>query len=427
MNLIKDLPELTQAGVISKETASAIQDFYEKKKNSSNNPLFIIFGILGSILVGLGIILILAHNWDELGRVTKTIIAFVPLVTGQLTCAYVFFKKSNSNAWSESASAFLFIAVGASISLISQIYNIPGNLGSFLLTWSLLCLPLIYLMKSSIASILYLIGITCFACEANYWSSSSNESQWFWFLYLGVLPHYYHLYKNKPISNFMTFHNWIIPISLLIVLGSVAQSTEELLVPAYFSLLGLFYLIGDLEFIRNQKSRNNGYRILSSIGTIGMLLVLSFDWYWDHLKYTNFSFKEFLLAPEFIATAIITILAGGLLVMKFKNSSFNTFKPISFLLLAFIGIFLVGMYSNAAIILINFCVLALGILTIRNGAQQNHLGIMNFGLLIITALVTCRFFDTDLSFVIRGIMFLAVGTGFFSLNYWLLKKRTNHA
>jgi hypothetical protein len=75
------------------------------------------------------------------------------------------------------------------------------------------------------------------------------------------------------------------------------------------------------------------------------------------------------------------------------------------------------------VILTNFFVLAIGILTIREGAKQNHLGILNYGLLIITALVICRFFDTDLSFILRGILFMLVGAGFFAANYWMMKKR----
>ena len=133
------------------------------------NRLFIVFGIFGAILVGLGIILLVAHNWDDLSRTTKSFFAFLPLVVGQILCGFVLIKKTDSVAWRESATAFLFFSVGACISLITQIYNIPGNLSSFLLTWMLLCLPLVYLMRSSITSLLYLTGITYYAVETSYW------------------------------------------------------------------------------------------------------------------------------------------------------------------------------------------------------------------------------------------------------------------
>jgi len=48
---------------------------------------------------------------------------------------------------------------------------------------------------------------------------------------------------------------------------------------------------------------------------------------------------------------------------------------------------------------------------------------LNYGLLVIAALVICRYFDTDLSFVVKGLLFLVVGLGFFFANYRLIKSR----
>lgn len=423
MSVLKDLPELIKAEVITQETANRIQDYYKNKSSSSTNRLFIVFAILGAILVGLGIILIIAHNWDELSRSTKTLFAFLPLLIGQILCGFVLLKKQHSVAWRESGTVFLFFSIGACISLISQIYNIPGNLSSFLLTWMLLCLPLIYVMKSSISSLLYLIGITYYVAETNYWSYPSNESYLYWLLLLMALPHYYLLYKKKPESNFMVFHNWIIPLSLVISLGTVAKNTNELMFIAYFNLFGLLYLIGNLEFFTQQKSRNNGYRLLGSLGTIVLLLILSFDWFWEDLRRADFQFDEIISAPEFLASAITLILAGVLFYLQHKNKALRDVKPIAPIFILFIATFILGLTSPYSVVLINIYVLAIGILTIRDGAKQDHLGILNYGLLIITVLVICRFFDTDLSFVIRGILFVSVGAGFFAANYWMLKKR----
>src|SRR5574339_135276 len=329
MNMLKDIPDLLSAGIISQETADKIHNYYASKRKNSANRIFIVFGIFGAILVGLGIILLVAHNWDDLSRTTKSFFAFLPLVLGQILCGFVLIKKNDRVIWRESASAFLFFAVGACLSLITQIYNIPGNLSSFLLTWMLLCLPLIYIMRSSITSLLYLIGVTYYACEGGYWSYPSSESYLYWLLFLAALPHYYFLYKEKPESNFMIFHNWIVPVSLMVSLGTVAKNAEDLMYIAYFSLFGLFCLIGSSRFFQRQKLRNNGYKILGSLSTVVLLLILSFDWFWSDLRTREFSFNELLSSPEFFASAAISLTGFIILFLQTRNKTIREIEPMA--------------------------------------------------------------------------------------------------
>lgn len=425
MSLLKDIQELVKQDLISDNQAEDIRTYYQKKNSQSGNRLFTIFGVLGAILVGLGIILIVAHNWDELSRLTKTIFAFIPLITGQVLCGFALIKKRENQTWKEGSSAFLFFAVGASISLVSQIYHIQGELSSFLFTWILLCLPLIYVMKSSINSLFCIIGITTYACELAYWNHPESSAYLYWLLILAILPHYYHLYKNRPESNFMVFHNWLLALSMVICLGTLSDKHGEFMFIAYFSLFACLYLLGNVRFFSQQKLLNNAYKFLGTLGTIILLLVLSFDWFWEDLRNKPYLFKEIIVSPEFMASTILTVLAVLILLLQQKNKKLLSVKPMSLIFILFIYAFLTGLSSSISVLLINLYVFVIGILTIREGARKDHLGILNFGLLIITALVTCRFFDENLSFVIRGILFVSVGVGFFVTNFVMLKKRKN--
>lgn len=426
MTLPKDLDELVKSKIISEGTAEKIQMFYQAKEDKPNNRLFAIFGVFGAILIGLGLILIIAHNWDQLSRNIKTVFAFIPLLIGQFLVGYTILKKYSSLTWRDSSSAFLFFAVGACISLISQIYNIPSNLGSFILLWMLLMLPIVYIMKSSITSLLYIIGITFYACEVGYWSKPNSEPYVYWLLLIAIIPHYYSLYKNHFISNYLSFHNWIIPLSILIVLGTISQDLGELMMIAYISLLGLFYLIGQLPILKNQKLINNGYLIIGSLGTIILLLIISFDDFWKGLRTKDFQFDDIILSPEIITSVLISIIAGVLLYKKIKKSSFKSIEPIEVIFILFIIVFLIGLTSSVSVILINLIIFILGILTILQSTKMNHIGFLNYGLLTITALLITRFFDTDISFIIRGVLFILVGVGFFVTNYWMLKKRKSY-
>jgi uncharacterized membrane protein len=423
MSMLNDIQELVSAEVISRETGDKIRDYYRDKRELSINWLYLIFGALGAILVGLGIILLIAHNWDELSLTVKTGIAFLPLIAAQILCGFSLIKKRQSVSWRESSSVFLFFAVGACISMISQIYHIPGNLSSFILSWMMLCLPLIYLMSSSIVSLFYLIGITYYACETGYWSSPVSESYTYWLLLFLNLPHYYQLYKKKPGSNFMTFHNWFIPLSVVISLGTLSNSNREFMYIAYFNLFAFLYLLGNLKFFDKRKLSDNGYLITGTLGTLILLLILSFDWFWKELENKSFRFNELMPSPEFIASAVFLFLAGSLFYTRQKRKAIRDIHPIAVVFILFMITFFIGWISGISVVLINLYVFAIGILTILDGVKRNHLGVLNFGLLIITALVTCRFFDEAISFVFRGILFVSVGIGFFATNQMILKRR----
>jgi uncharacterized membrane protein len=423
MSIENNLTELVKAEVISQNTASDIQAYYELKKSNSGNKLFIAFGILGALLVGLGIILIIAHNWDDLSKFIKTVFAFIPLVIGQFVCGYAIVKDKDSKVLRESGASFLFFGIGASIALVSQIYHIPGGTGTFLLTWMLLCLPIIYLVRSSFISLLYICGITYYACSIGYWEYPYGEPYLYWVLFVLIMPYYFKFLKGSKESNFLVFHNWFIPLSVISVFGTLADSHEEVMYLGFMSLFGFFYLIGNQEYFLNQKLRNSGYNIIGTLGIIVLLLTLSFDWFWERM--IRHELKEGLSSsPEMIATALLFIFSVFLLIKNKRDTNILQIKPLDIMFIIFSVVFCIGFYSTSlAIVLDNLLVLSLAIWYVIQGARSNHLAILNFGMITIAVLVTCRFFDRDLTFVVRGVLFIVVGVGFFTANYLMLKKR----
>ncbi len=419
----KELEELRSAGVITSEIAEHIQAYYQDRDAAAPNRLYIAFGILGALLVGLGLILIIAHNWDQFPRATKTILAFIPLILGQGGVLFTLLKRKEAVAWKEGSGTFLYFAVGACMAMISQIYNIPGDISDFLLTWMLLIVPLIYVLRSSIVSLLYLAGITYFAGEVGYWKYPVGEPYLYWGLLLLAVPHYYWLLRNRPKSNFTTFHNWLVPLSVIAVLGTISDGSFFIMFATYMSLFGVLYLIGQLDFFNRQKLRNNGYLILGSTGMLVLLLVGSFSAFWEAVGEESQK-ASFLSSPHLWAIALLVTLAIFLLFISGRQGKGMRSNPINLVFALYLLLFLLGQQlPGPATILINFLVFLMGVFTINRGTEANHLGILNYGLLIITALIFCRFFDTNLSFVLRGLLLMAVGVGFFLFNSWFLKKR----
>ena len=76
-----------------------------------------------------------------------------------------------------------------------------------------------------------------------------------------------------------------------------------------------------------------------------------------------------------------------------------------------------------AAILFNVYVFAMSVGLIAGGVRGRRLGLVNAGMLLLSALILCRFFDADLSFVVRGVAFIALGTGFLVTNLVMLRRK----
>lgn len=415
--IINELPYLVKNEVISQETSDRIESFYLKSEVNSPNRLLTVFGVLGSVLVGLGVILIIAHNWDFFPKSIKTLLAFLPLLLGQVMSGYSILKKK-STSWSESSGVFLFFAVGSSMALISQIYNIPGNFNTYLLTWIALCLPLVYLLRSNALFLLTIIFSTYYACEFGF---ANEKSPWLYLLLIAsIIPFYLLKLKREGLVNLIAVSNWLLPLSLTVVAGSFVYSEWELLPVIYLLLFSSLYLIGMLPVFKNHSLRKNGYAVLGSLGMVIVLLITSFKLIWEKL-YISINYSS----QEFVIVVILLLINVGLLVFNKLNSKKENFNLFLYVGCLFAMIFFLGSQFNlVGTILVNALLFFLGVMAIKRGVDKIHFAIMNYGLLILSALIVCRFFDTNMSFVVRGLLFVLIGAGFFVANYTMVKLNT---
>lgn len=421
--IARELNELLEAGIINDETAHNIQAYYDSKKVDSGGRLTLIFSILGATLVGLGIILIVAHNWDNFSRSFKTFFAFLPMIVGQVACGYSLFKKKENRSWAEGSSVFLFFAIGATISLISQVYHIEGDMASFLLTWLLLGLPLVYLMPSSMVGLLYIGWVTWYANEKGY--GYRGEIPYLYIpLILAILPHYFKLWKTDKQGNFFNFHSWLLAGSVAIILGTFSQEIPEFMWLAYAGLFSSMFLLGKSNLFANKGLFANPFRLLGALGLIVMTIISSFNEFWESAFEGIFDNQNIFLSSEFWISVLFLSLATFLFFRE--NSTQNILKsnPLNFAFILFPIIFLIGITSPIiAAVIGNILALVIGLFYINYGTENNHLGFLNLGLLTITVLIMCRFFDINISFVLRGVLFIGLGAMFFIANYRLVKRR----
>lgn len=423
-SLLKELPGLVNAGIISEETEKRIINYLQEKQAAAPNPFTVILGILGVLLVGSGILLIVAHNWDELTVTIKTILSFIPLVLAQAACAYTLLVRKEDKLWRECSSMFLFFAIGASIALISQVYQVNGSLGDFLLTWMLLALPLVYLFSASTVALFCVAGLTWYAAESGYGSRYGPVPYMYLIAIALLAPHYYQLYKQKPDSNFYHLLNWCLAASVAITLACFVKESSlfEWLFLLYSVLFCIYYFIGRSRYFENKTGFRNPFLLIGIAGILTALLTWSFDYVWRDYKVPD--------RNQVVGNALFYLLAAGVIIVivlawkDYTRRKAAVPDPIGYsCFVLLLPLVFLKDFPSVAVFIVNAWILFVAIFFIRKGSAQNHLGIVNFGLTIIAALALCRFFDDRIPFIWRGIFFLATGIAFFAANYLLLRRR----
>jgi uncharacterized membrane protein len=430
-----ELPALVSSGVISAENARAIERHYETSATPSRNVGFVLLATVGSALVAAGIVLLIAHNWDEFSRPVRSVFAFIPLIASQLLAAFVLLRRDASRPWRESAAIFNVAGIGTAISLVSQTFQIHGSLANFMLVWLLLSLPLIYLLRTTLGAIAYLLGtvIWLFVRE----KSRGFDPMLFWLLLALVVPYFVRAYRHARTAGETSGLAIVLASVAGIGLGFTADFTgSNLGVLAFAGFFAVIYICG-IEFFPSPSA--NRLHLLALFGGIAigvMTIVLTFEDVWRRRSAPVWPTH----ASQLLGVAIelsLPISAIALAVWSFLRGRVRfSVLAAAFPLVAVIGWVIAGLceypYGSgtstrcdvAAAILFNLYALTLGIELIARGLAAKSTARANFGLLIIAGLAVARFFDSDLSFVIRAISFIVIGLGFLFTNFLLFKRRS---
>jgi uncharacterized membrane protein len=423
--LIGELPSLVDGKIIDANSAESLRRHYQPQVRQSRSLSIglTISAVLGGLLIGAGIILLLAHNWDELTRPMRAVLSMLPLVISVLLAGFTILRRPDSTAWREGSGIFYFLSIGASIALVSQTYHLYNDLQGFLLVWMLLALPLVYLLGAGTAFIGFL------ACLV--WYNFSLNQMFSWrgyqvplnpqplFLLLAVLPFFaWQVWKRR--ESLMTI--WLsaalsiaLPLLLTAFLDKRDFSYWQL---SFGGLFTLMYLVS-CHWFGGLRGWRNPFRAVGCLGIAVIAIILTFrEPYRDPVEVWQLGTQALVI--WLLAAAVWVGLVGDLFRRKL---SFN------WLAVLFPGVIALGVLGlgreNQAPLLMNFYVFALGVFTLVRGVKRDSLLSMNEGLLLLTALIISRFFDGDYGFVARGVAFIVVGFGFLGMNLWVLINRKN--
>jgi len=424
--LMSELPVLEQAGVLQPETSDRIKNYYASNTRGGLHWAVVAFAVLGALLIGSGIILLFAHNWDTFTRPTRAVLSVCPLALGAALSAAAVLRNGGT-AWREAAGLFHALAVGASIALIGQTYHLPSDMPDFLLTWALLVLPLPFLLRAGGASLVYL-ALACgwaFSAQDQY-----GQAVAFWPLLLPGVVWLARLIRadRQSAQTHVAFAGLM--TALCVGTGAAFERTVPgLWIVAYSALLSGAGLFG-LCLYGERDGWNN---IPKTFGVLGMaVLAYLFTWSemwrgigWEHLRHQA-QYRPWGAWADGGVT--LALLAGWAVaaVRAFRRDSAETVTLAAFPVLA-TACFAFGSLTASAeslnALIFNAFLLGLGVMYIVLGCRNVKLRQLNGGMALVSLLLVTRFFDSHFDYLARGLVFIALGAVFLTVNLVMARRK----
>lgn len=376
--------------------------------------LFTAISILGAALLGGGVILLFAYNWNGLGRGTRAVLSFVPLLLAQVATLFALWRRPASPAWREGSSAGLVTSLAAAIALIGQTYQIQGNLSHFLLTWMLLTAPLVLLLRSVLAAFSLWIQFL-------FWMGQSrliaDEVTLGWLILAGLAVcttwHQIETKRERPLLNLLAF----VAATLLLLFGGQRETWHSwllLLTPWCAIWVAMAGLAPSLRSAVTVAGVVKG-------GLLLLFLASTYDEFWQYRPAAH-ALADVPLTEWLLAGALYLAWAG-LLVLRWRALQLSGRLLLLAPLLAVSG-WTLAIYGNGAAVALalNILALLLGLALILESQKSGDRGGFRSGLLLIGATLALRFFDADLGILARGIAFIILGAAFLGLNFWLSRR-----
>jgi uncharacterized membrane protein len=379
-----------------------------------------IFTALGLTLIGFGILLIIAFNWDKFPRLLKVMFSLVPLAAGMTLAFFAYKHRKKKITYMEGAGAFWFLSIGATIALISQTYNIVGDMGTFLLIWIILGLPVMYALGSSFAYFFYVAWVI-------WWASVSQLeggfATGFWFLMGAAMPFFIKKFIADRYSDGVIRNSFITALAFTIGTGvAMEKCVPGLWMVVYMSMFALLYLSSGSLYPDREGVLRRPFQWFSvtGIAILSIMLTQKWPWYeigWHYYRHESkfnslAGIADYILAVVLLSTALLMLFDS----FRYKKPWLMDYGAAPVVtILGYLAMSFWGPVDNDVAVL---CVLALmniytgylGIKTIMAGVELRQMAVVNGGMIILGVLVMMRFFDMDFGLMERGVAFIVIGS-----------------
>lgn len=392
-DLQREMTHWTKEGLISPETEAILRQRYPVAKKSMTQTL----AVLGSLLLGIGVILFFAANWGVMPRVLK-----VAVVVLSFTLSYSagYYLRYVTGSYPKVGYAFIClgsILYGSSIWLIAQIFHLPAEAGMGFFLWYVGVIPVAYLFNSTFNLTLALVNLVAWFLAGHY------PLGWPYLIFpllLGgtVLPL---AIRKKDWFSFtiavIASYIWFVPLG--VKLAGIEFSFQ-----LGFTGLLLFSII--LYLLVQQLKDKSFFAIdfLLGLSLAGLFVGLSPFTFNDFLR--GFDGLEVLPGFSYLVAASLLII----IALKLKDKKVSLHDLPLLLLYPCLYSFAPSLYSNQFLLIGNNLVLfVIALLSIYYGYVLKRPLIFNLSMVMFAAAIVMKYFDFFFALMPRSVFFMSGG------------------
>lgn len=415
--LLKQADLWVKDGLISEEQRIHILERYPVESHTDWSKNLV--AIIGALLIGVGIISLVAYNWNEITKPLKIFLGFIPLIGSILFVGWTVLKSKTPLL--ETSIIALGLSIMIALAISSQVFQLQGNIKQFILLCLVLWAPAL-LLSRSLAGALFTAALVFILSLSFVFTSIESiylDNTALFLFFASLLPFVVGLLRAFVDGKLDPALIWVGGLAFVFSNVLFFQDfffRDGILVLTLLGMGSVFSLAGNIGKLKSREIWKGSMGHFSIMGGVLSLTILPFLTYADMWKsfisepilqqYYTHSELWFLL---FITVSLCSLFFGIIEILKRGEiKPFLFLSPIVCILMP-LGSALKDWDINftAITVIANLFTLALGVFWLLDKATRKF-RVMG-GSILILILLNLRFFEADFPLFIKGTAFLISG------------------
>ncbi len=416
--LTRQLPQWVAEGLVSEGQADVLRERYPVK-DTLNLGRLLLTGI-AAVMIGLGVILLFAYNWSDMGKFSKLAVIFSALIAAHL---FAFFLRTRHHVYSESLFALGSMLMGAGIFLVGQVYHLDSHYPNAFLFWSLGALALAWALPSLTQAFMAIVLVITWHLSEVFDFQFANHSALVIVL-VGLLPLVWRLH-SPILARFIS-------ATLFVTLAfSVGIVDGDMVVITLLSTAMVFIAVESLAQLSSSDQQREIARELAMPAILVMVAIMYVMSFGDLVpELLDIDLENSVAAIYFFTAlgasqaAFFWLLLRGRMNAPVRLAELTVLLALLPSLLAFASEDgAIGGSAGLVALGMNLILLALSVWLMVDGARNANRKHMVRGSILFALLAMARYTDLFDSLVARALVFLLVGAALFAVSHYYQRNK----